>query len=86
MRCGKPGHYASVCLTNPLTKEAKPRQIRETAQAQPTTLQHSLRQNFKEYKRQQAHVQPVETTSGHQPSDDSDSSYQTDEEDPEPKT
>ena len=85
LRCGKPGHYASACLTNPSAKEARPGQPREAAQAQPTTLRHSLRQNFKDYKRQQAHVQPVEAANGHQPSEDSDSSYRTDEEDLESK-
>lgn len=85
LRCGKPGHYASACTANSSAKDTRPGQPREATQAQPTTLQHSLRQNFGEYKRQRNRVQPIETTTSHQPSDDSDSSYKTDDEETESK-
>ena len=85
LRCGKPGHYASACTANSSAKDARPGQPREATQAQPTTLQHSLQQNFGEYKRQRNRVQPIETTTSHQPSDDSDSSYKTDDEETESK-
>jgi hypothetical protein len=85
LRCGKPGHFASNCLTNPLAKDTRPGQSKEATPVQSTTPQHALRQNFGEYKRQRARVQPVEATDDHLPSDDSDSDYQTDNQESEPK-
>ena len=86
LRCGKGGHFAAACTSQPQGGPANPPDPGSSRppQVQPTRPQHALRQNFNEYKR--AHIQPVETADSHQLSDDSDSDYKTDgEEDQEAK-
>jgi hypothetical protein len=80
LRCGKGGHFAAACTSQPQGGPVNPLDsgLMRPPQVQPTRPQHALRQNFGEYKR--AHIQPVETVNDQQPSDDSDSDYRTDSE------
>ena len=80
LRCGRGGHFAAACTSQPQEGSVNPLDSgpMRPPQVQPTRPQHALRQNFSEYKR--AHVQPVETVNDQQPSDDSDSDYRTDSE------
>ena len=76
LRCGKGGHFAAACTSQPQGGPVNPLDSgpMRPPQVQPTRPQHTLRQNFGEYKR--AHVQPVETVNdSQQSSDDSDSDY-----------
>lgn len=84
LRCGKGGHFAAACTSQPQGGPVNPLDSgpMRPPQVQSTRPQHTLRQNFGEYKR--AHVQPVETVNdSQQSSDDSDSDYN--EEDQESK-
>lgn len=80
LRCGKPGHFAAACNSQPQEGSSNPQDSGSTRppQNQPPRPPHALRQNFDEYK--WTRVQPVEATNTHQQSDDSDSDYRTDSE------